>query len=478
MRTTQLSFFQDATPGQLLFYLAVPILLLSVIISGLGFISNSPTFFISGSALLIIWFIMIFTAVLPQTNRVLGKQIDQIKKATGIIFISLLILGLIDAAVIILLIPNLIQNHNVSNDFRQLLMQVEDGYRYNDASALSHQAVENLLHGQNPYAHANIIQALLEYNGNYTRVTPLRLGVLSKVFPAPQDSQLKQVWDKAIQNPSQVPPELESRVCYPAGSFLLPVPFVYLGISDIRITYAIFFLDGLAYAIWVIPKKKRLIFIGIVLISLELWNSLGDGGELGSLCFPLLAVGWLALNRNLWLSTICMGLAVSTKQTAWFFVPFYLILLFKTQGSRKLLTGMAVIAGIFIITNLPFIIADPRLWFNSVTSPMTDPMFPLGNGLITIVSSGLFNIQSSLPFAILEGIAFIVVILWYLRYCRRYPQTGIILAVIPLFFAWRSMFSYFFYVDIILLAYILVNDNSNRQTITLDVNPSYYEQVS
>jgi len=105
-------------------------------------------------------------------------------------------------------------------------------------------------------------------------------------------------------------------------------------------------------------------------------------------------------------------------------------------------------------------------------------MFPLGNGLITIVSSGLFNIQSSLPFAILEGIAFIVVILWYLRYCRRYPQTGIILAVMPPFFAWRSMFSYFFYVDIILLAYILVNDNTNRQTIPLDVNPSYNRQVS
>ena len=477
MRIPRLSFFQDATLGQLLFYLAVPALLLSVIISGLGFISNSPTFFISGSALLIIWFLMIFAAVLPQTNRTLSKQIDQMKKAAGIFFIVLFVLSLLDAAVIIILIPSLIQNHNISNDFRQLLTEVEDGYRYNDASALSQQAIENLLHGQNPYAHANIIQALLEYNGNYTRVTPLRLGVFSDVFPAPQDSQLKQVWDKAIQNPSQIPPELESRVCYPAGSFLLPVPFVYLGISDIRIAYAIFFLAGLAYAIWVIPKKKRLIFIGVVLISLELWNSLGDGGEIGNLCFPLLMVGWLALNRNLWLSTICMGLAVATKQITWFFVPFYLIVLFKTQGLKKLLAGTAVIGGIFIIINLPFIIADPRLWFNSVTSPMTDPMFPLGNGLITIVSSGLFNIQSSLPFTILEGIVFIACILWYLRYCRRYPQTGMILAIIPLFFAWRSMFSYFFYVDIILLAYILVNDNTNRQTIPLDVNPSYNEQI-
>jgi hypothetical protein len=68
MRITRLRFFQDATPGQLLFCLAVPTLLLSVIISGLGFMSNSPTFFISGSALLIIWFIMIFAAALPQNK--------------------------------------------------------------------------------------------------------------------------------------------------------------------------------------------------------------------------------------------------------------------------------------------------------------------------------------------------------------------------------------------------------------------------
>jgi len=36
------------------------------------------------------------------------------------------------------------------------------------------------------------------------------------------------------------------------------------------------------------PKKKRLLFIGVVLISLELWNSIFSGGELGIL-FPFSA---------------------------------------------------------------------------------------------------------------------------------------------------------------------------------------------
>ena len=380
-----------ATPRTLLFYFAVLVLLLSVVISELGFALNNPILFIAGTIVLVLWFVIIFIAVLPQTNIALVKHTNQMKRGALIIFVLFLIIGLSEAALIIIIIPSLIHHQNISGNFHQLLTEVEDGYKYNDASALSQQAVESLLRGQNPYTRSNIIQALSKYNVTYDRVTPLRAGSLSKVFPAPQDSQLEQIWNKAIHHPDFIPAELESRVCYPAASLLLPAPFIFLGIEDIRIVYAIFFLAGLAYAIWVIPKEKRLLFIGVVLISLELWNGLADGGELGNLCFPFLMVAWLALNKNYWLSAICMGLAVATKQTAWFFVPFYLILLFKIQGVKRLLTGLSIVAGVFVVTNLSFVINDPKIWLISVMSPMTDKMFPLGSGLITIVTSGLIN---------------------------------------------------------------------------------------
>ena len=37
---------------------------------------------------------------------------------------------------------------------------MEHGFQYNDGTALQQQAIENLLSGKNPYAHANIIAAL------------------------------------------------------------------------------------------------------------------------------------------------------------------------------------------------------------------------------------------------------------------------------------------------------------------------------
>jgi uncharacterized membrane protein len=120
-----------------------------------------------------------------------------------------------------------------------------------------------------------------------------------------------------------------------------------------------------------------------------------------------------------------------------------------------------VIAGVFLAVNLTFIVADSGLWLKSILSPMTDPLFPVGSGLSVIVTSGLVNIQSSTLFTILEGIAFIAAAVWYFRNCTRYPAAGPIIALIPLFFAWRSLFSYFFYVDLIALAYILVNNQDS-----------------
>jgi uncharacterized membrane protein len=96
---------------------------------------------------------------------------------------------------------------------------------------------------------------------------------------------------------------------------------------------------------------------------------------------------------------------------------------------------------------------------------MTDLMFPSGLGLITLVTSGIVKLRSSLPFTILEAISFIVAVGWYFKYCRKYPQTGPLLAVVPLFFAWRSLFPYFFYVDLISLAYIMVNEENLLQKI-------------
>ena len=92
--------------------------------------------------------------------------------------------------------------------------------------------------------------------------------------------------------------------------------------------------------------------------------------------------------------------------------------------------------------------------------------------MITLVMQGWVNIQSPLLFAILEALVFIAAVVWYWSNAHRYPYMGVILPILPLFFAWRSLWPYFFFVDVILLAMVMqeyraVKEiSSGSQTVT------------
>jgi hypothetical protein len=454
----------EASPRILLFFFAIVLELAASAVAGVAFALKIAPLWIVGSILWVAWFVVIFIIFNPAADRVLQGWLKVLKRGALGIFITLFILGCLEFGALVFY--HVHYTGDTSNSrFLQLVEALDHGLQYNDGTALCHQATNNLLAGENPYAHPNIITALMAFNGSYDRVTPLRVGQFADVFPYPGDQQLLDLWNKSIQHPVPPPVELVSTMCYPAGSFLLPAPFIALGVKDMRIIYIIFVVAALAYTAWQIPNQRRLVFIGVALVSLELWNSIADG-ETGTLCFALSLVAWIALRKNLWLSAAFMGLAVATKQTAWFLLPFYLILLFRTVPLKKLLYATAVIAGIFLAMNLPFAVMDLRLWFSSLMSPMTDPMFPLGVGAITLVNGGLLDIRSSLPFTVGEVFVFAVALIWYYRNCRRYPQLGPMLAILPLFFAWRSLWNYFFYSAIMALAGQLAA--GEEQTVTLE----------
>jgi hypothetical protein len=253
-------------------------------IAGVGFALTARWYWVGGLFLWMFWFVVMFVIAAPRTDNLLRHHGVGVKRGASIIFVSLVVLGIVELSVALFISPAFERNHT-GGDFATLMEQMRHGFRYNDGTALGQQSTESLLAGENPYAHANIIAALLKYNGSYDRVTPLRAGSLIDTFPYPTQDQLQQVWDMAIQNPYQPPPEIESHMCYPASFFLLPAPFIAAGITDIRIVYIVFVLTGLAYATWKIPGKKRLLFIAFAVVSLELWNSLADG-ETGSTVFP------------------------------------------------------------------------------------------------------------------------------------------------------------------------------------------------
>jgi hypothetical protein len=382
-----------------------------------------------------------------------------LKPAALTIFTVLFVLGVVLLIITTSYGLGVFQVDELGEKQNQLITSFEHTFDYNDATALCHQATESLFAGDNPYANANVVSAMVKFGGHFDKSTPLREDRFADVFPYPTTEELEALWLDALKTPEEVPIELESKLAYPAGCFLLPAPFVLLGIDDFRIAYLILMLPALAYATFRIPVNMRLLFFGAVLVSLELWNSVA-AGETGSLYFPFLLLAWILPRRHLWLSALFMGVAVATKQVSWFLVPFYLILIFRTMGVKRMLSVLAVVVSVFFLTNSYFIISDPGLWLASLMAPMTDNLFPLGVGIITFVTGGVLDIQSSLIFSLLEILVAIVLIAWYYRNCLRYPHTGPLLAVLPLFVAWRSLWPYFFYFDIIILAAVLIDNNT------------------
>ena len=205
----------------------------------------------------------------------------------------------------------------------RLMVSMDHTFGYNDATALTHQAADNLLSGENPYAEANIVAANIKFDGASDKLTPLRAGSFADIFPYPSKTQLEELWQDAIKTPTEVPPELESKFNYPALCFLLPAPFIWLGIGDFRFIYLILLVPVLAYVTFRIPGKFRIIFIIALVASLEIWNSLA-AGETGFLYFPFLLLGWVLYKKNLWMSALFIGMAFAIKQITWFFLPFYL----------------------------------------------------------------------------------------------------------------------------------------------------------
>jgi hypothetical protein len=448
---------REYTPRISIFIITVVIKLAASAISGIAYVLNNSMLYISGIMLWLLWFAFLFIIAIPKTDEWLQKRAEQLKKTAQKIVVIVLVIGTVEFLGLSIIGLDTLGLKEKSNSLSEVLTSLDESFNYNDATALCHQAAENFLAGKNPYRESNIVTAMSEHDIPINKLTPLKLGAFADSFPYPTAEQMEWLQQQILENPDEVPAELESFLCYPAGSFLIPSVFLLMGISDLRVIYIILMLPVLFYVIWISPARYRLLLSVIMIISLELWNSLASG-ETGFLIFPFLLLGWVLFKKHSITSAICIGLAATIKQVAWFFIPFYLILIYKTKGMKKALQSLAIVIMIFTVTNLPFIISDAGLWYNSVLSPMVHNMFPLGVGIVTLVTSGLIDIQSSMVFTILEFLVFIAGIFWYYRNVNKYPQAGPLLAVLPLFFAWRSIWPYFFYFDIMIIAAIIINE--------------------
>lgn len=315
---------------------------------------------------------------------------------------------------------------------------------HNDAIALNECAARLVLEGRDPYASLDIFDCYARLGIGADRTTPLRRGEFADVVVYPTDDQLDAAWALRSREGGATNVEFVSRPSYPALSFLLIIPFVALGWDTNRL-YVLCLMAAMALVVLRTPIGLRPFMLTAVLGAASL-AAFTVGGSADLLYVLPLAAAWLWRERR-W-SAVAYGIAAATKQLAWFFAPFYLIAVVTMHGWREGLRRAAIGAAVFAAANLPFILWHPADWLEGVLTPALEPMFARGAGVIFLGTHGGLPLLPASAYLAAEALCALVCLVVAWRSRRTSPELGVVLALVPLFFAWRSLFSYFFLVPL------------------------------
>lgn len=319
----------------------------------------------------------------------------------------------------------------------------EAPYYPNDGTLLDHNAALLLLHGQNPYVASDIVAAIRDFHQPSDFTTPLQQGLLAHQQDYPTKDQLRDLLaQEPVGQPGRVL-EFESHVSYPALSFLVLVPLVWAGLPTVLPFYVLCLVLLAFFGLRAVRSELRWLVGLLFLADLPVLNST-LAGDLDIFYILLVFLAWLWWERWWW-SAVLFGLALASKQLAWFYFPFYLIFVYQRRDLREAALRAGLAGLVFLLPNLPFILMDGQAWVTGVLAPLRDPMFPAGAGIIAL---GVGKVLPFLPrgvYTALEALGMLAALAGYFRWGRQRPELAMVLAVLPLFLAWRSLPTYFYF---------------------------------
>ncbi|MFC0082294.1 hypothetical protein ACFFRE_09080 [Aciditerrimonas ferrireducens] len=252
-----------------------------------------------------------------------------------------------------------------------------------------------------------------------------------------------------------------SSLGYPALPVLLIVPFIWLtgGVQSVQVANVTALAVAMVVAFFVLPRRYRtLAVLGVVGLPILFGYAVAGVNVILAVPF-LVVVAWRftetgvggRLGRRGMVQAVCLGLAVSVQQIAWFVAPFVLVALWAARRREGLDRGdsarvlgryAGIAAGTFFAVNAWFVAAGPLLWLKGVLGPLVQHAIPYGQGLIDLpvfagVGGGNLSLYTFGAVALLGGLlacfGMFFGILW---------RAAFILPSLALFFPTRSLAEY------------------------------------
>lgn len=241
--------------------------------------------------------------------------------------------------------------------------------------------------------------------------------------------------------------DLITNLNYPSLHFLIYVPFIALGLKDMRWVTVLF--EALAFTLlyWRTPRKLRPLTLLPIFASVDLVIDFVAGCVTDYLwVLPLTAT--ILFIDNLPVSAISYGLACAVKQEPWLLAPFLLIWMWKESPGdwkRKLLRtgaygGLALAS--FLAPNWRFMVEDPAAWWSGVSSPVLGGLIVLSQGLSMLTQMGYVPLGKSFYLTVTLTM-YVLLAVNYAVYYDKLKYTFWIYPAVTLWLSYRGLQSYF-----------------------------------
>lgn len=322
-----------------------------------------------------------------------------------------------------------------------------------DVAAATFGSADQLRAGHDPYTSYDALRAMAQDGCNPVRATAVRRGVFAEATSMPTDAQLQAAVSAATAAPSR--PEILRRFDYPGGTVLLglagPQAFPWLMAALLLAAVAVTARRAAAPRGWV----------AVALAAQVALLALVPDGHTDAAVVALLLLGWAGPTTLL--GGLALGLACGTKQTAWFLAPALLATAYARGGRPALLRATAGAALGFAALNLPFAAMDFPAWLHGILAPLTDGLFPLGAGLVGLVTSGVLPYAALPLFTALMLACVAASALAALRWDGVRPGIGVLVAAMALFAGPRSLLEYIAGAGVLLVCAVATAPHPQRR---------------
>lgn len=296
-----------------------------------------------------------------------------------------------------------------------------------DSAAFDDVAARALLHGHDPYT--------------------VSMAAAARLLPVPD-----RFWTYTISGGHV------AHASYPAGSFLVDMPAILLGLHHQVVDWVdlgAWLLTGVLLFV-LLPVSLRWVAGLVTLTPMFVGMFSTSGTDAALLPFLVVAVWrWdrFGLGRQAglanWLGPVALGAACSVKQLPWFCVPFLAIGIFlegrrrpRRDGPRLVRRYLESVVAVFAAVNVAFVVWHPGPWLHGTLTPLVDPLVADGQGLVALATHGITGGVNLILLTVSGALAYLGLLaaftIWYPALKRVWP----LVLPVAFFFSSRSLASY------------------------------------